>query len=427
MKQNIQISEVISIDTPENRCALAFGMELQHHLPKGTRTLLLTANKPELVRTNLEHIQQYLPDFNTIHENTTYLFLKENWGAMYDQYGIKAFENELKHLVEKKEFDLYYFHRLDLFFDKQFTPDIQKCIIHFIESIRYHHKKVLFSYNNQTVSGKSFEVLLEDKRDLSFDVILNDDDKCDLTMKTHNRLLKKEAMNICLISDQKEMHYLHQAILKNEPNIKLSVIDLADLQKKDVPLSKETDLIIYNDSRKFLNKTMVNALKKFSPYAQIFWLTNRKSIRKSDLNESKEIGIDHLFPKTFDIKEYVHYIEHAIQKQFYTTKLQSLSYLNQAQRVDHKTFVRRIAELEKKHILFSIVTVKASEIHTDDIVTYVRKEDFVYIDHDTNIALFVMVNLLIENAKQIIAERTNVSKTYIHHHDHQSIKQLIRE
>jgi hypothetical protein len=413
MKHNIQLSEVMTIDTPVNRCALAFSMQLQQHLKKDTNTLFLTANKPDLVRANLHHVKQHLPHFETVHEKTTYLFLKEEWNEISQRFGIRAFNNELNKITEEEIYDFYYFHRIDLFFNTKITYEVEQAIVNFIESIRYHHKKVLFSYNSLTASGKIFETLFAHKRDLSFDVVLNDDGECDLTMKTHNRLLQKENARICLISDQSDMHYLHQTILQKQPYIQLDIASLEDLEKDHTILNEETDLILYNDSRKFLTKEMTNVFKKLSPYAQIFWITNRKSIRKSDLNESKNNGIDMLFPKTFDIKEYVHYIEQVIQQAFYTNKLRNLSYIEEEQNVDILTMKKRIKELEEKQILHSVVTIKLSDIKHDNLSTFIRKEDFVAIDKNANSAFFVLINLLPENARQIIADRTKVNKQEI--------------
>ena len=414
MKHNIQLSEVITINTPDNRCALAFNMQLQKHLKETTKTLFLTANKVDLVRTNLQHVKQHLPHFDTIHQRMTYLFLKEEWSDISSRYGIKTFTKELHRMAEDPAFDFYYFHRIDLFFENNITQDVEQTILQFIETIRYHHKKILFSYNSLTASGQVFETLFKNRRDLSFDVILNDAGECDLTMRTHNRLLLKESASVCLISNQSDIRYLHNTILKNQPHIKLNIVTLEDLEKDPNHLNKETDLIIYNDSRKFLTREIAQVFKKLAPNAQIFWVTNRKSIRKSDLNESKEYGIDMLFPKNFDIKEYVHYIEQVIQQAFYTKKLRTLSYLNESPNVTLDIFKKRLHELENKQILHSIVTVNLSDIQHDNLAAFIRKEDFVTIDKANNLAFFALINLLPENARQIIADRTSIHKKSIH-------------
>ena len=427
MKHNIQLSEVITIDTPDNRCAMAFAMELQNHLPNHTRTMLLTANRPELVHSNLEVVKQHLPHFDTIHDKTTYLFLKENWSELYDRYGIKAFINELRTLIEKDRYDLYYFHRLDLFFDKVFNEEIEESILSLIEAVRYHHKKVLLSYNTHTVSGKSFDKLLQNKRDLSFDVVPNSDGECDLTMKTHNRLLKKEFASVVLISDQPEIRQMHRQILGEEPKIRFQSASLQDLEKAHSHLiNEDTDLIIYNDSRKQLDSTLAHLFKKEAPHAQLYWLTNRKSIRKTDLTESKKIGIELLFPKNFDIKEYIQYIEQVIQNQFYTHKLENLSFNGQTQVVDIRELMQRISELEKLNILFSLVTVNMSDIKEENIPSLIRKEDFVFMDRTHNLVLFVLVNIMQEQAKQVIADRVHVNRFLVKTHSTENLARLLQ-
>ncbi len=426
MKHNIQLSEVITIDTQENRCALAFAMQLQRHLPSSPHTLFLTANKPELVRDNLEVVQRYFDHFNRIHANTTYLFLKEHWSEMQERYGTQAFINELRSLVEEEAYELFYFHRIDLFFDKLFTPEIEESVIALIEAVRYHHKKIFFSYNTKTVSGKSFDTLLQNRRDLSFDVVPNDDGECDLTMKTHNRLLQKARTTILLISDQADTRYMHNTIFAKEPKIDFRIITLEALQNDPGRhIDPETDLILYNDNRKLLDAEMSAAFKSFAPYAQIFWLTNRKSIRKTDLTESKKIGIDMLFAKYFDIKEYVYYVEQVIQNQFYSHKLDNLSFADKKQVVDIRELLQRVEELEKKHILFSIVTVRKSDIREENIASLIRKEDFVFMDDKHDIVLFVLLNLMPENAKQIIADRVDVNKLMVRHHSVENLAKLL--
>ena len=425
MKENIKLSEIMTIDTPANRCALAFSMQLQRYLDKQYKTLFMTGNKSDLVRTNLSYVKQYLENFNAIHEKTTYIFAKESWHEMAENFGVKPFAKELEHIAQNDDYDFYYFHRIDLFFESDITLEIKNALLGFIEAIRYNHKKVLFSYNSLTASGKSFETLFAPKRDLSFDVVLNDNGECDLTMKTHNRLLQKEYARICLISDQTDMRYLHQTILTNQPNIKFDLISLEDLTQNQTVLNKDTDLILYNDSRKFLTKDVAQKLKELAPYAQLFWITNRKSIRKSDLTESKNNGIDMLFPKTFDIKEYIHYIEQVIQRAFYTHKLNNLSYLEEEQSVDFTTFTKRLRELEQKQILHSVIMIKLSNIDHDNLTTFIRKEDFVCIRKNIDQALFVLINILPEHAKQIISDRTKINTSQIVHHDKKSLVHIM--
>ncbi len=424
MRKNINISEVITINAEINECSLAFSFELLNHLSDSTRMLLITANNIKKVHENIEQVKEYVTDFEKLHSLTDYLFLKENWTQMYEKYGLRAFENELISLAENKEYDVYYFHRIDLFFDKYFTNELQNALITLIESVRYNHKKVIFSYNNQTVSGKSFESLLKSRQDLSFNVKPNNND-CDFTMKTYNHLLKKEYAKISLISNDEDIINLHKIIFSDQKKIRFNALSLDDLQNLSQIAFEDSDIIVYNDSRKILDSKMIYAFKKLSPYARIFSINSRKSIRKTDLKESKEAGVDLLLPKSFDIKEYIHTIELAIQDEFYTQKLKKLSFLTKRQQVDVKELMQRIGELEKERIFFSIVTARATDIENNNISSMIRKEDFVFIDHTNNIILFVMINLLPDIAKDIIAERTSVSKLLIKHHKKDALAQLI--
>ncbi len=425
MRKNIKISEIITINTNVNECALAFSYQLLDHLQDSNKMLVITANNIKKVYENVEQAKEYIANFDKLHPLTKYLFLKENWTKMHEKYGSKSFQNELISIVENKTFDLYYFHRIDMFFDKRFSENIQKALTLLIESIRYNHKKVIFSYNNQTISGKSFETFLKVKEDISFTIKPGNDNDCDFTMKTYNHLLKKEYASIYLISNDEDITNMHKIIFGDQKNIRFKHFTLDDLQNPANLEFKESDIIIYNDSRKMLDANMIQAFKKLAPYARIFSLSNRKSIRKTDLKESKEAGINLLLPKSFDLKEYIHTIELAIGDEFYTKKLKNLSFLTSAHQVDIKELMQRIAELEKNRIYFSIVTARATDIENNNISRMIRKEDFVFIDKSHDITLFVMINLLPDVAKDVIAERTSINKLLIKYHQKDALAQLI--
>ena len=425
MKQNIQISEIVTINTKDNRCALGFSFELLQHLNTKNKMLLLTANSEHLFKSNLEKVKEYLSDFSALHKKTDYLFLKRSWIDLYNLYGLNAFENELITITDDNDYDVYYFHRIDLFFDKHFTDEIKEVIINFIDAIRYHHKKVFFSYDTTTVSGKSFELLLKQRRDLSFDIILNDDEDCNLSMKTHNRLLKKECSNIVLISDNEDIKYLHNTILSNQENINYETIQIETLVDNDSIISEQTDLIIYNDNKKELNETLIKAFKQNAPYAQIFLLSNRKFIRKADLKQSQSMGIDQTFSKFFDVKEYVKDIEQVIQNSFYTQKLKTLSLKKEKQQVNVKELMLRIQNLEKNNIIYALITARRGDIDNTQLKEIIRKDDFFFIDEKDDIVLFVLLHILWEPAKEIVANRTNINKLLIKHHKPGTLAQLI--
>ena len=120
MKKNIEISEVFTIDTDENRCALLFCLQLQHELGDA-KMLFLTANNFQLVHDNLERVKPYLAYFDTLHARTRHLFLKESWLTLNEHYGARALSNELSSLVEHSQAELFFFFLIDLFFDKVFN------------------------------------------------------------------------------------------------------------------------------------------------------------------------------------------------------------------------------------------------------------------------------------------------------------------
>ncbi|HIP45963.1 MAG TPA: hypothetical protein EYG95_00200, partial [Campylobacterales bacterium] len=360
MKKNIQISEVFTIDTDENRCALLFCMHLQHELDDANM-LFITANNYQLVHDNLERVKPYISYFDAVHARTKHLFLKDSWLNLNEQYGARALSNELSALVEKSPKELFFMHRIDLFFDKAFSKELEDVIIGFIKDIRYHHKKVIFSYNSKTVSGKAFEELFVDRRDISYHI---EEDKSDVdgdcysTIKTYNKFLKKTFANICLISDNKEIISMHETLFSQQKNIKYNHFNLAE----DVSLiDSETDIVIYHDSLD-VSESRIKNIKNIAHFTKIFLLNDKKFLRKSDKSGLSEKGIDYIAANNVDIEEYVGSIEAVIENDFYTQKLKSMLSLGWPSEVDFQGLKKHLLFLRDKQVIHTLLSVQREDI-----------------------------------------------------------------
>ncbi len=415
MKKNIEISEVFTIDTDENRCALLFSLQLQHEL-SDAKVLFLTANNFQLVHDNLERVKPYVPYFDKLHARTKHLFLKDSWLELNEQYGARSLSNELSSLVEHSEAELFFLHRIDLFFDKVFTKELEDVLVAFIKDIRYHHKKVIFSYNSKTATGKAFEELFVDRRDISYHI---QEDKSDLdgdcysTIKTYNKFLKKPHAVICLISDKKEIIDMHTTIFSHQKNIHFKVLSLRDIADEMGFIDESTDIVIYNDSEALMDVTLIQDIKQTAHFTKIFQLSDKKFLREPDRANAREIGIDYLAPHNFDIEEYVGSIERVIENDFYSQKLKTYFAKEPVQEIDFQALKRHVVELKERQIVFSLLSVKSQDMEVSNIDSLVREHDYIYHDRTNKTLVFVLLNILRENAHDILSQRLGIKKRFI--------------
>ncbi len=415
MNKNIEISEVFTIDTDENRCALLFCLQLQHEL-NDAKMLFLTANNFQLVHDNLERVEPYLSYFDTLHSRTKHLFLKESWLTLNEQYGARALSNELSSLVEHSQEELFFLHRIDLFFDKVFTKELEDVLIAFIKDIRYHHKKVIFSYNSKTATGKAFEELFVDRRDISYHI---EEDKSDLdgdcytTIKTYNKFLKKPYAQIVLISDHKDIIAMHHTIFDKQNNIRFKHLSLEEFKRGIGKIDETSDVVVYNDSHTTLDANMISALKEVAHFAKIFQLSDKKFLRKPDRGHAKELGIDYIAPLNFDIEEYVESIETVIENDFYSRKLKTIFEKEQSLISDFDALKQYVLDLKNKHILFSLLSINTDDVDISNFASLIREYDYFYHDRTSNTVVFVLLNILRESAHEILAKRLGIKKRFI--------------
>jgi len=415
LKKNIEISEVFTIDTDENRCALLFCLQLQHQLDNA-KMLFLTANNFDLVHDNLERVKPYLPYFDVLKVRTKYLFMKDSWLDLHAQYGTRALSNELSSLVEHSQEDIFFFHRIDLFFDKVFTKELEDLLIAFIKDIRYYHKKVIVSYNSKTVSGKAFETLFVDRRDISYHIQEDKSDvdgDCYTTIKTYNKFLTKQSSEIILITDKNEIINMHKTIFENQKDINFKDLTLEAVKNDLNLIGKSTDIVIYNDAKSLIEPNIIEGIKKSAPFAKIFQLSDQKFLRKTDRTNAKELGIDYLATKNFDIEEYIVSIESVIENTFYTKKLKHFYTLEKQKEIDLEELKHHVMALKENNILFALLSVKKEDIDASDITTLLREHDYVFHDSSHNRVVFVLLNILRDNAQNILAKRLNIKKRFI--------------
>ncbi len=411
MKKNIQISEIFTIDTDENRCALLFCLQLQHELDDA-KMLFITANNYQLVHDNLERIKPYISQFDTLHAKTKHLFLKDSWLHLNEQYGARALSNEMSALVEKSDEALFFMHRIDLFFDKAFTTELEDVIIGFIKDIRYHHKRVIFSYNSKTVSGKAIEALLVDRRDISYHIKEDKSDvdgDCYSTIKTYNKFLKKPYASIALISNSKEMIALHETLFSKQKDIKYKQFSVAQIAEDASLIDVDSDIVVYHDSQD-LKPEMIADIKKVAHFSKIFQLNDKKFLRKSDKSNLSDKGIDYIAANNVDIEEYVVAIESVIERDFYTQRLKSILAMGWKKEVDFQGLRAHVLFLREKEIVHTLLSVNSEDMILKDIISLVRDHDVLYHDRNKNMVVFVLLNIIGENAKEILSKRLDIKK-----------------
>ena len=202
---------------------------------------------------------------------------------------------------------------------------------------------------------------------------------------------------------------MHETLFSQQKNIKYNHFNLAE----DVSLiDTETDIVIYHDSHDISERRIKN-IKKVAHFTKIFLLNDKKFLRKSDKSGLSEQGIDYIAAKNVDIEEYVGSIEAVIENNFYTHKLKSMLRLGWPSEVDFQGLKKHVLLLRDKQVIHTLLSVQREDIMAEDIASLVREYDVIYHDKTKGMIVFVLLNIIGENAKVILSKRLGIKKREI--------------
>ena len=419
MKKSINKAEVFTIDTDENRCALIFSFQLQEKL-NIEKKVFITANNYEFVYQNLSRIKPYIPFFDKIHDNTKYLFLKDSFINLFDQYGNRSITNELNRVLQQNEFDFFYFHRVDLFFSNLSESELEEVLLSVINDARYFHKRVIFSYNAKSIRGAIVENILKSKRDILYTIYEDknsSDNDCYSTVKWYNEFIEKDYYMILLLSEDKKLLDFHKNLFSGRSGIKYSHSTMEELLKDRNILNNNIDLIIYDDQISPIDRRVVNFIKNYSHFSQIYLFSRNRFLRRGDLDFVESIGVDEIISYNFDILDYISSIENTLNTPFYSKNFQHIKDLNITKVVNEDRFSKYIKLLLDKKIIFSLLSIPRKLISKDiDIQKKIRDYDTTYYYEKDKLIFFVLVNICSHDAVKILSKRFDVKKREIVDH-----------
>ncbi len=420
MKQEIDKSNVFVVDSDENICILSHVLQLQHkHFEN--KMLFISSKESSSIKGNFQYLKDKLNNFDDIYSRLKFLFLKESWQNLNERYGSSFFKNELNEIIQQDEVGVIYFHHIDLFFDDLATHDIHVIVNDIIRLVKYHHKKIIFSYSSKLRLGTVLDDLMQEFVDITYHITKNSEQVCVSEIFFH----KKSVVNLLLLTQDPLLVKFHSYIFDCLGLVNFLHLDELTNENKD-KLYK-ADIIVYHlDDDKLKNMLLEwNNHKKVK--SKLFQLSFENLHRKQDKIMKLQSGFDHIFEQNFDLLDYLFHIENSVKDNFYTKKMEFLPVLKNSIIFDEVVFKGQIVDFIDKEIFFSIVVIyyeSRYKIELSHLEEFIRENDYIYFDAGESRIVFLMLNMLPTTAYMLLKARLEKSHIYIKKHQLHCVNDL---
>ena len=402
--KNIQKSEIFTVDTPSNYFAVEYFTVLLNHLSCDS-SLCISANNFEKMYVDLEKSSENISYCKDILKNCKFLFMKEDWLSIYEEYGFSGVSNEIFSILNSTGANLIFFNSIDILLANVDKEKIEGFLFSLTNNIQYQNKKILFSYNSQTNRGSYIDEVLKKLSDIHYKNSELVETFDSFYEKIEYFLQKRDTpeTNINLISDQDDFIKANQTLFKDKINVNLIVSDKID---------KEADIIVLNLSREIKKDTILAIKKNLSNVKLILFLQN-KVLREIDKEHYTNLGIDLVLDKNYDFLNYVKFVEKEIKDNFYSSKIKNFTKPDFSNTITYEQLLLLVDTLNSQNIIHSLLSIEDKYLN-NSFEKNLRKYDFVhYSYHDNNTTIFILLNITPNRAKELISKRFNIPKEKI--------------
>ncbi len=420
MKQELDKGNVFVIDGDENVCILSHVLQLQHKY-FANKMLFISSKESSSIKGNLQYLKDKLEPFDDIYVRLKFLFLKESWQNLNEKYGNSFFKNELNDIIGHDEVGTIYFHHIDLFFDNLAPHDMHVIVSDIIGLVKYHHKKIIFSYSSKLRLGSVLNDLMQEFVDITYHVTKNSDQVCMNEVFFH----KKSVVNLLLLTQDPLLVKFHSYIFDCLGLVNFLHLDELTNENKDKLYN--ADIIVYHLADERLKNMLLEWNNQKKVKSKLFQLSFENLHRKQDKIMELQSGFDHIFEQNFDLLDYLFYIENSVKDNFYTKKMKYLPVLKNAVIFDEGVFKSQIVDFIDKEIFFSIVVVyyeSRYKIELSHLEELIRENDYIYFDTDESRIVFLMLNMLPTTAYMLLKARLENSHIYIKKHQLHCVNDL---
>lgn len=400
---SINKSGFFAIEGRDNSCYLNLLFKLKNIYSK-KELLFITTKNIDFLKSDLEKIKSNFDDFDKLNSDIRYLFLKSDFHALYKEYGSEFLIKEITTLIGEDEIDFIYFHKIDFLLHNDY--DYSKVLIDVISSIKYHNKKLVFSYNPDTKNGSAIQNIIKNEVDVKL-LLDSNNKKCSYEIESNNDLqIKAKVVFIC---DSDEIFKIHDYIFNKNKNISFIYIDPYDMQKNIHDVFYTTNFLIYKGFDKTVVNTIVQYIKSNNLDIKFIYICDINHVRKDDNRDFKRLGIYKIFERDFDLNEYIYTLSNLLKYNHYYTKMRLLTDSRSTTITTKKNnFEDYIKYLLEKRIFFSILLFKVEDdlsMTKIELKNLIRNQDFIYFDEKDKILMFVCMNILPKTVRHLIEIR----------------------
>ena len=402
----VDSGEIVCLDVKDNGSALQLAAAAQAERPFGPGGgVVITSLHHDLLREELRSVVENFPDLEHIHPLTEYLFLREGWSGMVAKEGTEAIRRELGKIFGTKEWTFFHIFRADLIFGGLRESTAELLVDAVSEMARYHGKTLIFTYSSRTAAGRRFRAAAAKRCDTLYRQTSRDtaqeDEPANLPAK-----VETERSPVLLISDDAQMESLHDLLFENEKSIAYSRCSFEELKKGYRSyLNEESLLVIYRSEEQPLCNRMVETIRSLAPNAKLVWISGRDSLRQSDRHAAIGIGIERIFPRLFDLQEYILFLEQILNSEFYTRRKKRLPGLEKVVTGDRDLLQSRMERLRRERILFCNIEMESEGLDECNLSRMIREGDAVFVDRQRRRLSFVLIDILGSSAAKVLSKR----------------------
>jgi len=416
----------ISLIEGENKLGkLTFALYTYGQNESIKKITILSSIPKKLLTKRLNSIKN-LKDKNVIKalENIEVLCLKENWLEIKSSYGFDFIYDDIGRIVKETNCDAIIFHRPDLMFSEGEYEFAKLFIEKFIEIVNTNSNKHIFI----TADSNHFLTdFLENYTDISLfmkkqnyyrEITINHSlypinfNHYDFIYENNSFMLKmhkekgrtkqfkttSQINNILVISKDERFKKLNKFILEKTFNIDFAE-NLTEVINK---LENLPDIVIYQQMQNIPDFNICSVVKEKSPNSEIITVLNKNYVRTEDKTDAMQSHCYEVFPKNFNLEEYILSIEKINHNFFYSNKIKLLPPQKISPTFDN--FCKSIKTLNDEHIFFSFIKTKN---FNKEIINKLRNHDIIYIDEYNNLLYLCLIDVTKEIFETSLKQKLN--------------------
>ena len=420
----LQKSDIILIEGESKSGKLTFALYSYSQNEKIDKVIILSSIQKKLMEKRINSLKNLNNEkLNQLLETIELFCLKENWLEIKASYGFDFIYEDIERIILNSKSDAVILHRPDLMFSHDeydyarlflekfieiannngkkifITSEKDHFITEFLENYtdisliieKYPNiRKILIKHSLYPIDTNEYKFILENKKFILEKLSQKE------TIKTQSQQIDFSKKTLLLVSEDERFININKYLFENYFEIDIAS-NLSEVINK---ITQKPDIVIYQDNHPLTDFSICNTIKKLSQNSKIIFILNKEYIRTEDKMDATQLGCCEIFPKFFNLEEYILTIEKSINHFFYSNKIKLLPLQKIA--TNYENFCKNIQSLYKERIFFSVIETKE---FNKEIIKKLRNHDILFINEKNNYLYLALINVTKEMFEKRLKEK----------------------